>query len=66
MQGFRISFNIYADSAEEAKQAEETLIGFIAEHAQEGRAVSANKIIKAVANWKSNPFVRSQVINYFQ
>lgn len=66
MEGYRISFNIYADSEDEAKQAEQAIINFITAHAQEGRAVSAQKITSALSQWEKNPFVKSQIINFLR
>lgn len=65
MKGYRISLNIYAESEDEAKQAEKAIIDFISSHAQEGRAVSAQKIISALGSWQNNPFIKTQVISYF-
>lgn len=65
MKGFEIKFNIYADSEEEARKAETAIKGFISEHAKHGRAVTGEKISKAVGSWQANPFVKSQIINYF-
>ena len=41
-------------------------IAFIGLHARQGRAVTGEKIAKAVANWDKNPIVRSKVIRYFE
>lgn len=65
MEGYEIKFKIYADSEEEAKMAEAAIKGFINQHALEGRAVTGNKVANAVNNWRSNPFVRNQIISYF-
>lgn len=61
MQGYRISFCIYAENEEEAHKAEQSFKDFVDSHAKEGRAVSAKKIIKAMTDWGANPFVK----NYF-
>ena len=66
MKGYPITFNIYAESPEEAEEARQALIGFIGQHAQQGRAVTGRKIAQAVAGWEKNPFVKSQIINYFK
>ena len=65
LQGFPITFNIYAESQQEAEEARMALIAFIGQHAREGRAVTGRKIAQAVARWDSNPIVRSQIIKYF-
>ncbi len=66
MKGYPITFNIYAESEEEAKKAQQDIIGFIRLHAQQGRAVSATKISSAVSRWDANPFVRNQIINFLK
>jgi hypothetical protein len=65
MQGYKISFNIYAESEAEATAAQQAIVGFISDHAREGRAVSATKITNAIKQWQSNPFVKNHIINYF-
>lgn len=65
LQGFPITFKIFAESQQEAEEARMALIAFIGQHAREGRAVTGRKIAQAVARWDSNPIVRSQIIKYF-
>lgn len=65
LQGFPITFNIYAESAEEAEEARMALVAFIGQHAKQGRAVTGRKIAQAVARWDQNPIVKSQIIKYF-
>lgn len=62
MQGFRIEFNIYAESQAEADEAANAIKGFITANAQEGRAVTAKKITEAMNRWSNNFFVK----NYFK
>ena len=64
MKGIEIRFNIYAESEEDAAVARNAIIGFISENANEGRAVSAAKIAKAISMWKSNVFVKNRIIEY--
>ena len=66
LQGFPITFNIYAESAEEAEEARQALISFIAQHARQGRAVTGRKIAEAVGRWDQNLLVRNQIINFFK
>lgn len=66
LQGFPITLNIYAETAEEAEEARMALIAFIGQHAREGRAVTGRKVAQAVSNWDKNPIVKSQIINYFR
>ena len=65
MEGYEIKFNIYANNEAEVEKARQALVGFIADNARQGRAVSANKITQAVARWQDNPFVKQQIINFF-
>lgn len=66
MKGYPITFQIYADSEEEAKRAQQDIIGFISLHAQQGRAVSATKISSAIRRWDANPFVKNHIINFLK
>lgn len=66
LQGFTIKFQIYAHNAQEAAEAQQAIILFISQQAQQGRAVTAEKVAKAVANWDKNPVVKSSIINYFK
>lgn len=66
LQGYPITFNIYAESAEEAEEARMALVSFIGQHAKQGRAVTGRKIAQAVSRWDSNPLVKSQIINFFK
>jgi hypothetical protein len=65
MQGFEIKFNIYADSQQEADEARNAIVGFIAQNARFGRAVTGRKIADIVGKWESNPIVRNAIIKYF-
>ena len=65
MQGYEIKFNIYAESDQEVEEARSAIIGFINQHAQQGRAVTAHKVADAVRNWESNPIVKNKIIKYF-
>ena len=66
LQGYTVSFQLYAHSAEEAERARAAIVAFIAQHARQGRAVTAGKGADAVAGWERNPIVRSHIINYFK
>ena len=66
LKGFPLTFNIYAESAEEAEEARMAIIAFIGQHAKQGRAVTARKVAQAVARWDQNPIVKNQIINYFK
>jgi len=66
MRGYPITFNIYAESEEEAEAARRAITDFIAQHARQGRAVTGEKIARAVGGWERNPIVRSRIIDYFK
>ena len=62
MGGFEIRFNVYAASQEEADRATDAIKAFINAKAQQGIAVTADKITAAVNRYKDNYFVT----NYFK
>ena len=62
MQGFPITFNVYANSKEEADEATLAIKNLITECANRGVAITANKISWAIRKWGLNPFV----MNYFK
>lgn len=67
MDGIKnISFNIYANSDEEAERGRKAIIQFINIVGQQGAKVSGDKIAEAVAKLQSSPFVASQIINFFK
>jgi hypothetical protein len=66
MKGFPITFNIYAESEQEAEEARMAIVAFIGEHAKHGRAVTGRKIAQAVSNWDKNLIVKNQIINFFK
>ena len=59
MQGFNVSFNVYANSQEEADVTSRAIRAFITEQAQRGRAVTATKLTEAINRYKDNYFVNS-------
>lgn len=61
-----ISFNIYADSDEEAEKGRKAIIQFINIMGQHGAKVSGNKIAEAVLKLGENTFVTSQIIKFFK
>lgn len=63
---YTISFEIYAHNPQEAEEARMAIIAFIGLHARQGRAVTGEKIAKAIANWEKNPIVRNRIIEYFK
>ena len=61
MQGFPITFNIYANDAQEVETLRFVITEFIRKHAEEGRAVSAKKLTEAIQNCENNPIIRNRV-----
>lgn len=61
MQGFPITFNIYANDAQEVEILRFVITEFIRKHAEEGRAVSAKKLTEALQNCENNPIIRNRV-----
>lgn len=67
MEGIRqISFNIFANSDEEAERGRKAIISFIDIMGQQGARVSGNKIAEAVSKLNSSPFITSQIIGFFK
>jgi hypothetical protein len=61
-----ITFNIYAESPDEAEKGKTAIISFISMVAQQGAMVSGDKLEVAVAKLADNPFIKSQIINFFK
>lgn len=61
-----ITFNIYADSNEEAERGRKAIIQFINIMGQHGAAVTGNKIAEAVTKLNTSPFIASQIIKFFK
>lgn len=61
-----VTFNIYAESAEEAETGRKAIIQFINIMGQHGARVSGNKLSEAVARMGNAPFVVSQIIKFFK
>ena len=59
MQGFMISFNVYANSQKEADEASVALRAFVDNQARQGRAVTARKLTDAINKYKNNYFVNA-------
>ena len=62
MEGYKIEFNVYANSQGEADAATKAIKSFINEKAQVGVAVTAAKITEAVERWRGSVMVT----NYFK
>lgn len=61
-----ISFNIYASTDEEAEKGRSAIIQFINILGQHGAMVSGNRLYDAVRLLNTNPFITSQIINFFK
>lgn len=66
LRGFPITFNVYARNEQEAADLRLAIVDFISAHAHEGRAIDAERLAQAIANWDRNPLVKNQIINYFK
>lgn len=66
MQGYKIDFNIYAESQEEVDALKERICLFIEDHRKAGRAVTAKKLAEGLNKLNSNMFVKNQVNNFFK
>ena len=66
MDGYQLSFNVYAENEAEVADARAAIVEFIASHAREGRAVTAHKIAGAIRSLADNPYVRKRIENYLK
>lgn len=66
MKGYKIEFQIYADSEQEVEDAKKAIIMFISELANCGRAVTGKKIAESLPRWKENVFVRNRILDFFK
>ena len=61
-----ISFNIYADTCEEAEKGRKAIVTFINIMGQHGAMVSGDKLAEAVTKLNDSPFITSQIIKFFK
>lgn len=61
-----ISFNIYANSEEEAERGRRAIVNFIDIMGQHGARVSGDKLYEAVKMLNTTPFITGQIINFFK
>ena len=66
MNVYPITIKIYADSEQEAQQAQQALGQFVNDMGAMGIPVTGNKIATAVPRWNQNSFVRSKIIEHFK
>lgn len=62
----KITFNIYADSDEEAERGRKAIVQFINIMGQHGAMVSGDKLHEAMSHLGDNSFIMSQIINFFK
>lgn len=62
----QISFNIYADTNEEAEIGKNAIVQFINIMGQHGAKVSGHKLYQAVKMLNTSPFITSQIIKFFK
>lgn len=62
----KITFNIYANSDEEAERGRKAIVQFINIMGQHGAMVSGDKLHEAIGHIGDNSFIMSQIINFFK
>lgn len=62
----KIEFNVWANSDEEADELKKEIGAFINYHGQQGRKVTASKLVEALRRWQINPLVKQSIINHFR
>lgn len=61
MNVYNITVPIYAESEQEAMEAQKALFDFVNRYRERNVAVTGNKVAAALKNLESNPFIKSQV-----
>ena len=64
MNVYNITIPIYAESEQEAQEAQDALFGFVNKYREKNVAITGNKVASALKKLESNPFVKSQIDNY--
>jgi hypothetical protein len=59
LQVYEIKFKLYAESQAEADALQTELLTFVRDKREQGIAVTANKLIRALQQFKSNIFVNN-------
>ena len=60
-----ISFNVWANSEDEAKELKSAMCDFIDWFGQRGMKVSASKLTEAISKWQNNFIVKNSIIKHF-
>lgn len=66
MQGFDVSFRVWASTQEEADELAHELQNFVNDIGGMGYYVTAPKTAKAVKRWKENSFIKNQILKYYE
>lgn len=61
MNVYTITVPIYAESEQEAQEAQQALYNFVNRYRERNVAVTGNKVVAALKNLESNPFIKSHV-----
>lgn len=61
MNVYTITVPIYAETEQEAMEAQQALYNFVNRYRERNVAVTGNKVAAALQNLESNPFIKSQV-----
>ena len=61
MNVYNITVPIYAESEQEAMEAQQALYNFVSRYRERNVAVTGSKVAAALRNLESNPFIKSQV-----
>ena len=59
LQVYEIKFKLYADNQAEADALQAELLSYVREKREQGIAVTASKLIRALQQFKSNVFVNN-------
>lgn len=60
-----ISFNVWANNENEAKELRAAICDFIDWFGQRGVKVSASKMTEGISKWQSNFIVKNSIIKHF-
>lgn len=61
MNVYTITVPIYAESEQEAQEAQQALFDFVNRYREKNVAVTGSKVAAALKNLESNPFIKSQI-----
>ena len=62
---FPMTLKLYAHDEQEVEVLRFVFTEFVKLQAEQGRAVTAEKLTRALQNWDKNPLVRNRIISYF-